>query len=66
MFNGAMGIYAFVDAGRVFVENDDDEKTVAGYGGGLWFSPMKKLVLTLTYAMSNEDKMPLVGLGWKF
>lgn len=66
LFNGAMGIYAFVDAGRVFEENDNAEKTVAGYGGGLWFAPLRRLVLTLTYAASKEDKMPLVGLGWKF
>jgi len=67
LFNGAMGIHAFVDAGRVFFEDKDpDGKMVAGYGGGLWFSPLRRIVLTLSYAVSKEDKMPLVGLGWKF
>lgn len=66
IFNGAMGIYAFADAGRVYVKNDGDDKMFAGYGGGLWFAPLRRIVLTIAYAMSNEDKMPLIGLGWKF
>jgi hypothetical protein len=37
-----------------------------GYGGGIWFSPLKRFVLTLSYAMSDEDKLPLFGFGWKF
>ncbi len=66
LFNGAMGIHAFVDAGRVFLKNDGDSKMFTGIGGGLWFAPLRRIVLTISYATSKEDKMPLVGLGWKF
>ena len=65
IFNGAMGMHAFVDAGRVYVKDDGDDKMFAGYGLGFWFSPMRRIVLTLSYAMSKEDKIPMVGLGWK-
>ncbi len=66
LFPAAFGIFAFFDAGRVWVKNDIDQKMLSGYGGGLWFSPLRRLVLTLSYAVSSEDKIPLVGLGWKF
>lgn len=67
LFPGSFGIVAFVDAGRVWVKNDtDDDKFVAGYGGGIWVAPLRRLLLTVTYAVSNEDKIPLVSLGWKF
>ncbi len=66
IFNGAMGIYAFVDAGRVYVKNDGDDKMFAGYGGGVWLAPLRRIVINLAYAISKEDKMPLVRLGWKF
>jgi hypothetical protein len=57
---------AFVDAGRVWVKDDNVKKMATGYGGGLWISPLRRLILTFTYAMSSEDKIPLVGLSWKF
>ncbi len=66
LFPAAFGVFAFIDAGRVWVKNDTDQKMLSGYGGGLWFSPLRRIVLTLSYAISDEDKIPLVGLGWKF
>jgi hypothetical protein len=66
LFPGALGIMAFVDAGRVWVENDPNKKFLSGYGGGFWISPLRRLLLTFTYAVSSEDKIPLVGLSWKF
>lgn len=66
LFPAAFGIHAFVDAGRVWVENDADSKMLVGYGGGFWFSPLRRILLSFTYAVSNEDKLPLIGLGFKF
>ena len=66
LFPAAFGIMAFVDAGRVWKDNDTDKKMLSGYGGGIWFSPLGRLLITLSYAISKEDKIPLVGLGWKF
>ena len=66
LFPAAFGIMAFVDAGRVWVDNDNDSKLLSGYGGGFWCSPLRRLLITVSYAISKEDKIPLVGLGWKF
>ena len=66
LFPGSLGILGFYDTGKIWADNDDSEKWLSGYGGGFWISPLRRLVLTITYAVSKEDKMPLVGLGWKF
>lgn len=66
LFPAAFGIHAFVDAGRVYLDNDIDKGMRTGYGAGIWFSPLRRILITFTYAMSDEDKIPLVGLGWKF
>ncbi len=67
LFPASFGIYVFADAGTVKGFKDDPtNKTLVGYGGGLWIAPLNRLVITLSYAASNEDKIPLVGLGWKF
>jgi hypothetical protein len=67
LFPAAFGIYAFADAGTVKAfKGDATNKTLVGYGAGLWFAPLRKIVITVSYAMSDEDKLPLVGLGWKF
>ena len=66
LFPAAFGVLAFYDAGRVWKKNDSDNKFLSGYGAGVWFSPLRRLLITVTYGISSEDKIPLVGLGWKF
>ncbi len=66
LFPGAWGLLAFVDVGRVWMENDNIKKMATGVGGGIWFAPLRRLVINLSYAASKEDKIPLLGLGWKF
>jgi hypothetical protein len=66
LFPASLGVFAFVDAGRVWVKNDAVKKMATGYGGGIWFSPLRRFVITAAYAMSDEDALPLIGLGWKF
>lgn len=66
LFPGSLGILAFYDTGKIFDEDGNSNKWLSGYGGGFWISPLNRLLLTFTYATSKEDKMPLVGLSWKF
>lgn len=66
LFPASIGMFAFVDIGRVWVDNDNVNKMATGYGGGLWFSPLRRLVFNVSYAISSEDKIPLVGISWKF
>lgn len=66
LFPGALGILGFYDAGRIWADDDKSDKLLMGYGGGFWISPLKRMVLSVSLAMSEEDAMPIVGLGWKF
>lgn len=66
LFPGAFGIIGFYDTGRIWSDVNETDKWFSGYGGGVWFAPLRRLVISFTYAASKEDKLPLVGLGWKF
>lgn len=66
LFPGSLGLLAFYDTGRIWSDNDNSDKWLNGYGGGIWISPFNRAVLTLSYAASREDRMPLVSLGWRF
>ncbi len=66
LFPGALGFVFFVDAGRVWVDNDNQSDFPVGYGVGFWFSPLRRILLTINYGLSSEDKIPFVTLGWRF
>ena len=66
LFPASFGMFAFVDAGRVWVKNDTDNKILTGFGGGFWFAPLRRLLIRVSYAVSSEDHIPLFGFGWKF
>jgi hypothetical protein len=66
LFPAAIGVFGFVDAGRVWHPSSALDKTAVGYGGGIWFSPLRRFVITASYAMSDEDRLLLIGFGWKF
>jgi hypothetical protein len=66
LFPASFGMFAFFDAGRVWVKNDNVSKIGTGYGAGFWIAPLHKFVISVSYAVSAEDKLPLFGFGWKF
>jgi outer membrane protein assembly factor BamA len=66
LFPAAFGIFGFYDTGKIFDLNKESNKWLNGYGGGIWISPLKRIVLSVAYTASKEDKLPLIGLGWKF
>ncbi|MFZ9387537.1 MAG: ShlB/FhaC/HecB family hemolysin secretion/activation protein [Chitinophagaceae bacterium] len=66
LFPASIGMFAFVDFGRVWVDNDNVSKMATGYGAGMWFSPLRRLVLNASIAISSEDKVPLIGVFWRF
>lgn len=66
LFPGALGIFGFYDTGKIWDLDNNSSKWLSGYGGGFWISPLKRMVLSFSYAASKEDKLPLISLGWKF
>jgi hypothetical protein len=61
-----MGVYSFMDEGRVWVNNENSSQWHFGYGGGLWLSPLQRLMLTAGYALSKEDGLFTLSLGFTF
>ncbi|MCC3158689.1 hypothetical protein LJ737_15690 [Hymenobacter sp. 15J16-1T3B] len=66
LLNGEIGLLAFHDLGRVWLRGESSQQWHRGYGGGLWFRPLDRLVLTAMYGFSEEDQLPLVRLGFFF
>lgn len=54
---GEFGLLAFNDVGRVWISGERSETLHHGYGGGLWLSPFKLMVVTANYSCSKEDKI---------
>lgn len=66
LFPGSLGILFFHDIGRVWLMNDNSEKWHTGYGGGIWISPMRRAVISLILARSDEEILPQLSLGFQF
>ncbi|WP_372639749.1 BamA/TamA family outer membrane protein [Ancylomarina sp.] len=54
---GEFGLLAFNDVGRVWISGEHSDSLYHGYGGGLWLSPFKLMVITANYSCSKEDKI---------
>lgn len=54
---GEMGLLAFNDFGRVWLNGEDSDKWHHGYGGGFWLSPYKLMVITANFGMSEEENI---------
>jgi hypothetical protein len=54
---GELGILAFNDFGRVWLNGEDSNKWHHGYGGGFWLAPYKLMVLTANFGMSEEENI---------
>lgn len=66
LFPGSLGILLFHDVGRVWMKNDTSDKWHSGYGGGIWISPMRRAVITLILARSDEETLPQLSFGFQF
>ncbi|MCI5058695.1 MAG: BamA/TamA family outer membrane protein, partial [Flavobacteriales bacterium] len=66
LFPGQFGIFGFADHGRVWIDSESSNLWHNSYGGGLWISPMQQVVITGTYANSNEDQMITLNASFLF
>jgi len=64
---GKIGIFGFLDDGRVWIEDDKSSNGLhTGYGGGLFLMPYNKAALTLYYATSDDANIVTVKAGFFF
>jgi hypothetical protein len=62
-----MGISAFVETGRVFLEGEESRRWHPAAGGGVWVSFVtREATLSLTYARSSETGGIYVSGGFMF
>jgi hypothetical protein len=66
LFPGFAGVLAFYDQGRVWNDNETSDTWHSGYGGGVWMSPIGMAIVNFTYAVSKEEKLFTVSLGFLF
>jgi len=67
LFRGSVGLLAFNDIGRVWIENEQSKRWHDGYGWGVWIAPLNRLVLMGTLSYSNEEKnLAFVTIGFQF
>ncbi|HVV07041.1 MAG TPA: BamA/TamA family outer membrane protein [Puia sp.] len=66
LFPGAFGMQLFNDVGRVWLAGEKSDSWHDGFGGGLWISPLKRFVLTASYAQGTEGGLTIIKLGWQY
>lgn len=53
--NGRIGLFGFLDNGRVWLKKEQSNNWHSGYGGGFFLSPFNKFVVSVAYGISKED-----------
>ncbi|MGZ3949973.1 MAG: BamA/TamA family outer membrane protein [Flavisolibacter sp.] len=67
LFGGVFGIQIFNDVGRVYADGEDSKRWHDGYGAGIWVSPIKRFVVTASFAHSKEENLyPRLTFGFQF
>lgn len=66
LFPAVLGIMAFHDMGRVWVEGESSDTWHRGVGGGLWFAPFNAAVISTEIGASEEDTLFYFRLGFLF
>jgi outer membrane protein assembly factor BamA len=65
-FPGSLGLQFFNDIGRVWQQGLSSDEWHDGYGGGIWISPLRRMVLSACYAEGTDGGMVLLKLGFQY
>lgn len=66
LFPAYVGLTAFHDVGRVWQDGEASRRWHRGYGGGVWLAPYQAAIVSLLYTASDEERLPLVKVGFLF
>lgn len=66
ILRGQLGIFGFIDDGRVWIDNENSNKFHVGYGGGCYFFPYNRLAFTVSYGASKETSALYIKTGLFF
>ena len=57
IFNGKVGLLAFYDFGRVWLNGEKSNQWHNGYGAGFILAPFNKFAVAVTYGVSQQDRL---------
>jgi outer membrane protein assembly factor BamA len=63
---GTIGIVGFNDVGRVWSPGESSDVWHDGYGGGIWFSPARLVMIQAVIGASKEGTYPYISAGFRF
>jgi hypothetical protein len=66
LFPGAVGLTGFNDIGRVWIKDERSRKWHESFGGGLYVTPAKLLLVNAFVAFSEEGTYPYINIGYRF
>jgi hypothetical protein len=67
IFPGDIGVRAFGDTGRVFLDGESSDTWHWSSGGGIWFAPLVRTnAISVTVAHSPEDTLVYLRQGFHF
>lgn len=67
LVKGPAGLIGFHDVARVWMDGENSDNWHRGYGGGVWISPFKALVVVGALTFSEEEKaFPQISFGFQF
>jgi hypothetical protein len=66
VFRGRLGVFSFVDDGRVWIKDENSSQLHFGYGGGIFFVPYNLYSFNMFYSTSKEANMITVRAGFLF
>ncbi|MFY0653541.1 MAG: BamA/TamA family outer membrane protein [Cyclobacteriaceae bacterium] len=66
LFPAQFGILAFHDIGRVWYDNENSSTWHDSAGGGFYIAPMGQAVISFSMAFTDEENLPVIGLGFFF
>jgi hypothetical protein len=66
IFNGKIGLLAFIDQGRVWQPGEKSDRLHVGYGGGFFVAPFNKILLNASYGISKDDRVLHMRIGFLF
>ncbi len=66
IFPGQLGLLAFHDTGRVWLDGERSDRWHTGKGFGIWISPLNSLVLNINYAFGEDENLPALYFNYFF
>jgi hypothetical protein len=62
-----VGVFAFGDAGRVFLEGETSSRWARGWGGGVWLAPLRRSsTAQISLARAEGRTAAYLGIGFAF